>query len=79
MLCKTLAVRKFSKCGRPDEVYAYHHLDADSIVEAAGEVLARTALENLAVSADLLARFQGAPRTRADWRELWPDAGDGAH
>ncbi len=76
---KTLAVRKFSKCGRPDEVYAYHHLDADSIVEAAGEVLSRTALENLSVSPELLARFQGAARARGDWRELWPEAGPSAH
>lgn len=71
---RTLAVRKFSKCGRPDEVYAYHHLDADSIVEACGEVLSRTALENLVVSPELLARFAGQPRARADWRELWPES-----
>jgi len=76
---KTLAVRKFSKCGRPDEVYAYHHLDAASIVDAAGEVLAQTALENFTVSPELLARFAGTPRTRPDWRELWPDAGKSRH
>ncbi|MSR63290.1 MAG: pyruvate dehydrogenase [Planctomycetes bacterium] len=75
----TLAVRKFSKCGRPDQVYAYQHLDGDSIVEACGQVLAETALEDLRVSPQLLARLAGrggAPR-RA-WRELWPDATHGA-
>jgi len=76
---KTLAVRKFSKCGRPDEIYAYHHLDAASIVEAAGELLARTALENLRVSPSALARFQGMPRQRPDWRELWPKNAPEAH
>jgi pyruvate dehydrogenase E1 component len=76
---KTLAVRKFSKCGRPDEVYAYHHLDAASIVEAAGEVLSRTALENLRVSPEMLARFAGKPRATQDWRELWPAPDEHAH
>jgi pyruvate dehydrogenase E1 component len=76
----TLAVRKFSKCGRPDEVYAYQHIDAASIVDAAGRVLSETALENLSVSPDLLARFAAResdePRTRParrSWRELWPE------
>jgi len=75
----TLAVRKFSKCGRPDEVYGYQHIDAASIVEAAGRVLSETALEYLRVSPELAARIaarhserDAAPRR--DWRELWPDA-----
>jgi pyruvate dehydrogenase E1 component len=75
----TLAVRKFSKCGRPDEVFAYQHLDAASIVEAAGRVLSETALEDLRVSPALLARVAMRASTdgaasRRDWRELWPDA-----
>ena len=69
----TLAVRKFSKCGRPDQVYAYQHLDGDSIVEACGQVLSETALEELRVSPELLARLAGrAAAPRADWRTLWP-------
>ncbi|MBL8863531.1 MAG: pyruvate dehydrogenase [Planctomycetes bacterium] len=73
---QTLAVRKFSKCGRPDEVYAYQHLDTASIVAAAGEVLAETALEDLRVSPALLERLAGrSAAPRRDWRELWPDAG----
>ena len=41
---RTLAVRKFSKCGRPDQVFAYQHLDTESIVEACGRALSETAL-----------------------------------
>ena len=70
----TLGVRKFSKCGRPDEVFTYQDLDKDSIVEACGKVLADTALENLAVSPALLERLAGrAAQARPNWRELWPD------
>ena len=54
---RTLAVRRFSKCGRPDEVFAYQGLDADSIVEACGRVLAETSLEDLVVSPSLLERL----------------------
>ncbi|MBL8858255.1 MAG: pyruvate dehydrogenase [Planctomycetes bacterium] len=76
----TLAVRKFSKCGRPDEVYAYQHLDAHSIVEACGRVLSETALEDLRVSPALLERLAGRTSdTRRDWRALWPDADRGPH
>ncbi len=76
----TLAVRKFSKCGRPDQVYAYQHLDADSNVEACGKVLSETALESLRVSPALLQRTaERAARTaRPSWRELWPEAGAAA-
>jgi pyruvate dehydrogenase E1 component len=75
---ETLAVRKFSKCGRPDQVYAYQHLDADSIVEACGKVLSETALEDLRVSPALLERLAGrASSSRPSWRELWP--ADGEH
>jgi len=73
---ETLAVRKFSKCGRPDEIFEYQHLDGASIVEACGKVLAETALEDLRVSPALLAALAGRPvAPRRDWRELWP-AGD---
>jgi len=72
----TLAVRKFSKCGRPDQIFAYQHLDADSIVEACGQVLAETALEDLRVSPELLARLAGrGDAPRPNWRTLWT-AGD---
>ena len=72
-------MRKFSKCGRPDEVYRYQHLDAESIVEACGQVLSETALENLAVSPALLERLAGRAPAPRDWRALWPEAGAGEH
>jgi pyruvate dehydrogenase E1 component len=77
---ETLAVRKHSRCGRPSDVYRYHHLDADSLVEACGKVLAETALEN--------AHWPGQEHDTAsaggngaahhsddDWRRLWPTTG----
>ena len=73
----TLAVRKFSKCGRPDQVYALHHLDRASIVDACGKALAETALEDLRVPRELLERLGGRDTTpKRDWRELWPQAPD---
>lgn len=62
---ETLAVRKHSRCGRPSDVYRYHHIDADSVVEACGKVLAETALENVVLPGE------AAPQTHADWRGLW--------
>ncbi|MFT7485807.1 MAG: pyruvate dehydrogenase E1 component, partial [Candidatus Paceibacteria bacterium] len=70
--CKTLAVRKFSKCGRPDEVYDYHHLDSLSIQEACGRALSETALEDFLVDENLLRQHASRqPLQRPDWRELW--------
>ncbi|MGE0528816.1 MAG: pyruvate dehydrogenase, partial [Bdellovibrionales bacterium] len=77
---ETLAVRKHSKCGRPSDVYRYHHIDADSVVDACGKVLAETALENTHLpgervygnGAETSAR---SSRGDADWRQLWPLAG----
>ena len=75
----TLAVRKFSKCGRPDQVFELHHLDCASIVEACGQALGETALEDLRVSRTLLERLAGRTASaRADWRALWP-RNDAAH
>ncbi len=65
-----LAVRKHSKCGRPVDVYQYHHIDAPSVVEACGKVLSETALEEVRVASSALAALTtGQPRP--DWRELW--------
>ncbi|MBK7643795.1 MAG: pyruvate dehydrogenase [Planctomycetes bacterium] len=76
---QTLAVRKFSKCGRPDQVYRYQHLDADSLVEACGKALAETALEDLRISPALLERLAGRASVVRDWRTLWPEADGDAH
>lgn len=72
---RTLAVRKFSKCGKPADVYRYHHLDAESIAEACMRTLAETATTNLRVAPSLLERQAGrAPAQRRDWRDLLPDS-----
>ena len=76
---EALALRKFSKCGTPRDVYAYQHLDAASIVEAAGKVLGETALDETSLTWQAL-RFiaerggePGAGRrsTAGSWQELW--------
>ena len=36
---ESLAVRKHSRCGRPTDVYQYHGLDADSIVQSCLKIL----------------------------------------
>jgi pyruvate dehydrogenase E1 component len=72
---ETLAVRKHSRCGRPSDVYRYHHIDADSVTEACGKVLAETALENLVVSNEQWNQLREQPSVAQDWRELWPVAG----
>lgn len=69
---ETLAVRKFSKSGRPDQVYAYQHIDTEAVMSAVGKVLSETALEEVVVSRRALSELQsrkGAATT--DWRELW--------
>lgn len=71
---RTLAVRKFSKCGRPKDVFAYHHLDADAIFEACGRALSETALENFVVATSALEDHARRPKQGpSDWRELWPE------
>lgn len=77
---EALAVRKHSKCGTPRDIYAFHGLDAESIVEACGKVLSETALEQVKIN------FSGLPaqvRPQAeqtfypkvtpevDWSHLW--------
>ena len=44
VLQKTLATRKHSLCGTPQDVYKYHNLDWESIQDAALEVLTEAAL-----------------------------------
>lgn len=61
-----LGVRKHSKCGRPSDVYRYHGLDADAIVEAGGRALSETALENLIMPGQMT-RPPDVP-----WSALWP-------
>jgi pyruvate dehydrogenase E1 component len=42
-----LAVRKHSKCGRPQDIYSYHGLDAQSVEKACLKVLKNTAEERI--------------------------------
>jgi pyruvate dehydrogenase E1 component len=65
---ESLAVRKHSRCGRPSDVYRYHHIDADSVVEACGKVLSETALENTVMPGE----NNGAHANGGQWQELWP-------
>lgn len=69
---EALAVRKHSKCGRPSEIYAYHSIDAASVVEACGKVLAETALEKVIVSENALGETHQAEGRAGHWTDLWP-------
>lgn len=68
---ESCAVRKHSKVGRPSEIYAYHGIDAESVVEACGKVLAETALEQTLVRENVLQEFPN-DATKTHWTELWP-------
>lgn len=62
---ETLATRKHSRCGRPTDVYKYHHLDSASIVEAVHQVLSETAWEQISIGGD----SAGAkPGSQANWQ-----------
>ena len=67
---ETLAIRKHSKCGRPSDVYKYHHIDSASIIEACGKVLAITALENTWQPGEARTQHAQSP-SATDWRQLW--------
>ena len=65
------SVRKHSKCGRPAEIYHLHGIDAASIVEAVGQCLAETALENVNISMNQLKDLGSDSSTKANWKDLW--------
>jgi len=71
---ESLAVRKHSKCGTPEDIYAYHGIDADSVVEACGKVLSETALEEVKVSKEILKALKSSNAATSDesWKNLWP-------
>ncbi|MEQ1875779.1 MAG: hypothetical protein ABL958_03975, partial [Bdellovibrionia bacterium] len=68
-----LAVRKHSKSGRPADIYHFHGLDSEAIVEAAGKVLSETALEEVRVSSRAL-EGAGESHPAGNWRDLWPES-----
>ncbi len=74
---ESCAVRKHSKCGRPSEIYHFHGIDAEAVMEACGKVLSETALEKVIVRKqsleDISASESAQQGTAAPhWTELWP-------
>ncbi len=69
---ESCAVRRHSKCGRPEEIYHYHGIDADAVVEAAGKALSETALEKVMVSKQTLGQLGLNDQPETQWQELWP-------
>ena len=67
---ESLAVRKHSKCGRPEEVYSFHKIDHNAVFEACGKVLSETAMENVHVSQRALGTVDNH-QLSTDWRNLW--------
>lgn len=73
---EALAVRKHSRSGRPRDIYDYHHIGADAIVEACGKVLSETALEHVQVSRRVIEEASQSDRPTSSWRQLWTQAGE---
>jgi pyruvate dehydrogenase E1 component len=46
---KAIATRHHSKCGRPSDIYAYHGMDAASVVEACEEMLEQSAISEVRI------------------------------
>jgi pyruvate dehydrogenase E1 component len=51
---EALCVRKHSKCGRPTDVFAYHHMDAASVMEAVHRMMEQAAAEEILIDPRLL-------------------------
>ena len=68
------AVRKHSKSGLPAEIYHFHEIDADAVIEACGKVLSETALEQVIVSESSLNEIQVAEKDTTHWSQLWPSS-----
>ncbi len=68
---EALAVRKHSKCGRPVDIYNYHGIDGDAVVEASGKVLAETAMETIRISQRTLEGAAQATPVGGDWKQWW--------
>lgn len=73
---ESCAVRKHSKCGRPVEIYHFHSIDTEAVVEACGKVLSETALEKVIVNKTTMEETAQATASngeqRPHWTELWP-------
>ncbi|HPI39960.1 MAG TPA: pyruvate dehydrogenase, partial [Pseudobdellovibrionaceae bacterium] len=73
------AVRKHSKCGRPTEVYHFHNIDTEAIVEACGRALAETAMEQTMVRESSLSDVAEQTQNIQHWAELWPTKNNQQH
>lgn len=72
---ESLAVRKHSKCGRPVEIYHFHGIDSDAIIEATHKVLKETAMESVQVSTAVVQQLMsGSPTDSADHTQVWPNS-----
>lgn len=69
---EALAVRKHSRCGRPKDIYKFHGIDSESIIEACGKVLSETALEQVTMSEKTKQDLYQYPHQNPHWTELWP-------
>ena len=67
------AVTKFSKPGTIKHIFEYHGMHAEGIVDACGQILSETAMEQVQLHPEAMSvlRQQGqAPE--GNWRDLWP-------
>jgi len=69
---ESLAVRKHSKCGRPKDIYEYHHMDYKSVIEACGKVLSETALEEIKLNRNVFEDSELRQKSKQKWSDLWP-------
>ena len=71
---ESLAVRKHSKCGTPEDIYGYHGIDHRGVVKACGKVLSETALEDVRVSKEVLKALKSPDdlKNQENWENLWP-------
>lgn len=74
---ESCAVRKHSKCGRPSEIYHFHGIDDEAVIEACGKVLSETALEKVIVNKSALGEVtqsetESTHSAAPHWTELWP-------
>ncbi|MGK0517382.1 MAG: pyruvate dehydrogenase E1 component [Planctomycetota bacterium] len=67
------AVTKFSKSGTIKHIFEYHGMHAEGIVEACGQILSETAMEQVELHPEAMSmlRQQGGTAD-GDWRDLWP-------
>jgi len=69
---EALAVRKHSRTGRPSQIYNYHHIDWEAIVDATGKVLSETAMETVRLTSSLLQQIQQpSEQSGGQWQQLW--------